>query len=320
MTLAIEAPAKAEYLIDGRLTEAGLSILVAKPKVGKTSFALQAAVAVAEERDFLGWQTKCGDVIYLYLEGPKDLPGRKFARLGYTGRAGQIRVFRKTMPLSFKDDGLALIHGALKKHPKTKLLVVDPLPKLIRVKDGDKYDEVVAAMELLEKTAQKFGVHILCLCHAKKYVSDDSGDSLLGSTAFRGSSDTNLFLTKQSDRRVLSTEQRVGDSLESTYLDLDKESQLLSLGPTVESAEEDRRDFKKKATRQRIESEIRDVLVKSPGAIVREILNRVTGNHTTISEVIQAMEESNAIQSKKDGKAEKYYLTEIETETERIAA
>jgi predicted transcriptional regulator len=83
--------------------------------------------------------------------------------------------------------------------------------------------------------------------------------------------------------------------------------------------EDDRRDFKKKATRQRIESEIRDVLVKSPGANIRELVKLVTGNHATICDVIQAMEESNAIQSKKDGKAEKYYLTEIETET-RIAA
>jgi RecA-family ATPase len=318
MTLAIEAPTKVNYLIDGRLTEEGLSILVGKPKLGKTSFALDAAVAVAEGRDFLGWPTKCGDVIYLYLEGPKDLPGRRLRQLGYTGTRGQIRVFRKTMPRKF-EDGLALLMDALKTYPNTKLIVVDTLAKLVRLKDSDKYDESVAAMEWLEKFSQKFHLHVLCLAHAKKYISDDAGDSLLGSTAFRGSSDTNLFLTKQGNRRVLSTEQRVGDSLESTYLDLDKESQLLSLGPTVESAEEDRRDFKKKATRERIESEVRDALIKSPGATTRELLHSVTGNYATITDVIATMEKIGAIESKQEGKAEKHYLAEIPEEPRKAA-
>jgi hypothetical protein len=318
LNLANESPIAESYLVENRMTDEGLSILCAKPKVGKTSLAFQMAVDVAEGRPFLGHPTKCGDVLYLYLEGPKSLPGKRLRKLGYTGSRGKVQVFRKTMPRDF-DEGRDLLIGTLKANPQTRLLVVDTLPKLLRLQDSDKYDAAVLAMEWLEKIAQTLHVHILCLVHAKKYVSDDSGDALLGSTAFRGSSDTNFFLTKQGDRRILATEQRVGDPLDPTYLNLDRETQFLSLGPTVESMEESGRDSKRKQTRQRIETEIREVLIKSPGMTTRELVKQVTGKDQTIVEVIDQMEAAGTIVSEQDGKATKHSLPVIPIE-ERIAA
>jgi AAA domain len=318
LNLANESPTVESYLIENRMTDEGLSILCAKPKVGKTSLAFQMAVDVAEGRPFLGHPTKCGDVLYLYLEGPKSLPGKRLQKLGYTATRGKVHVFRKTMPRSF-DEGRDLLINTLKENPQIKLVVVDTLPKLLRLQDSDRYDDAVLAMEWLEKVAQALHVHILCLVHAKKYVSDDAGDSLLGSTAFRGSSDTNFFLTKQGDRRILATEQRVGDSLEPTFLNLDRETQFLSLGPTVESAEESGRDSKRKQTRQRIETDIREVLLKSPGLTTRELVKQVTGKDQTIVEVIDQLEASGIIVPEQDGKATKFSLPVIPVE-ERLAA
>src|SRR5882762_7732783 len=97
LSLVTEAAVAESYMIENRMTDEGLSILCAKPKVGKTSLAFQMAVDIAERRPFLGHPTKCsGDVLYLYLEGPKSLPGKRLRKLGYSGTRGKIHLFRKT--------------------------------------------------------------------------------------------------------------------------------------------------------------------------------------------------------------------------------
>src|SRR6267378_4801426 len=51
------APEKIAYRIENFLTETGISLLVGKPKCGKSTLSRQLAVAVAEVRDFLGNKT-----------------------------------------------------------------------------------------------------------------------------------------------------------------------------------------------------------------------------------------------------------------------
>src|SRR5262245_49976577 len=62
--LALEEP-DTSYLWGDILPKGGMSLNVAKPKVGKTTFALNLAVAVARGEPFLGRPTAKGKVIYL---------------------------------------------------------------------------------------------------------------------------------------------------------------------------------------------------------------------------------------------------------------
>jgi hypothetical protein len=57
-----------EYVVEGLLVIGTVSCVIAKPKVGKNTFARNLCVAVSRGEDFLGLKTKQGQCIYLALE------------------------------------------------------------------------------------------------------------------------------------------------------------------------------------------------------------------------------------------------------------
>lgn len=81
--LALEEP-DTEWLWEGILPAGGLSLLVAKPKVGKTTLAFNLALAVAGGRDFLGRKTKQSSVVYLALEEKRSEIRKKLKALAET--------------------------------------------------------------------------------------------------------------------------------------------------------------------------------------------------------------------------------------------
>lgn len=314
-----QAPAQIDWLVQHRIACEGLTILGAKPKAGKSTLATQLMVDIAEGRPFLGFSTKPVDILHLHLEGPKTYPGMRFKKLGHTGARGKIHVFRQTMPPT-REEGTDALITFLREHPSVKLIVIDTLPKLLRLWDSDKYDATVLAMERLEKIAQAFHVQIVCVAHSKKRSGEEAGDSLMGSTAHRASSDTNILLTRQGNQRIIQTEQRLGDDLAPHQLNLNQETQVLSLGKPIEEVEEGLRGARKKETRGRVESEIRETLLKVPGLTTRELVKQVLGKAETIISVLDEMEGGKKLHVVERGFTKYYSVAEIETEPERIAA
>jgi hypothetical protein len=68
--------------IDNLLPFAGLSVLMAKPKVGKSVIARQMGVSVSTGRDFWGRKTTQGKVLYIALEEQQDDIRRHFDEMG----------------------------------------------------------------------------------------------------------------------------------------------------------------------------------------------------------------------------------------------
>ena len=84
------------WLLDGILPTAGLSLLVSKPKVGKSTWARCLAVAVARGDEFMGRATVKGPVLYLALEEKRGEIRRHFALLGV--HEEQIAVHAERSP------------------------------------------------------------------------------------------------------------------------------------------------------------------------------------------------------------------------------
>ena len=231
-----EAPEKVPCIVEGLLPLVGVSMLCAKPKVGKSSYARQLSVCIAEGRDFLGHSVTSGNVLYVNLEGPKDVLGSHLRKLGYTQTQGKIHVVDQRMPATGEEalKGLADVLAEL----RPQLVVIDPVIKFLRLLDSDKNDLVSPAIEALEVTAKKFATQIMMLVHGKKRATDDPGDAPLGSSGFRGGTDTNIFLMKQGQQRVLTTEQRWGTSLEPTAILWNETRCEMSLGRSIEEMEE----------------------------------------------------------------------------------
>ena len=127
--LMLEPEEHISWLLADKLPAGGLSVLSAKPKVGKSTFARCLALAVATGEPFLDCATAQGPVIYLALEEKRSEVRRHFADLGATGEE-EIYVHAASAP---QEAVLELCQVTRQKLPV--LVVIDPLFKFVRIRD-----------------------------------------------------------------------------------------------------------------------------------------------------------------------------------------
>jgi hypothetical protein len=227
---APEEPAR--WLVEGLLPSGGLSILVAKPKVGKSTLARGLALAVSRGKDFLGRKTTKGPVAYLALEEKGQEVVRHFRDLEATP-ADELLVHAGPAPANAVAE---LRRFAEEKRPV--LIIVDTLFRLARVRagQGDDYAAMTAALDPILALARETGAHTLLLHHAPK-GERTATEAPLGSTAIAGSVDTVIHLKRSERYRTIETEQRVGDNLPEAVLEFDPKRRSVSLGDSKEAAE-----------------------------------------------------------------------------------
>ena len=206
-----EEDEEVEWLVDDHLPSGGLSMVAAKPKAGKSRCL---ALAVARGSDFLNCETSRGSVFYLALEEKRSEVRRHFQAMGAT-HDDEIFIFCASSP----SDGLAQLHEATKKD-KPALVIIDPLFRMVRVKDGNDYAQMTAALEPLMALARDTGAHVLAVHHSGK-AKRSGGDSVLGSTAIFAAVDTLLEMKRSNKYRTLSSIQRYGTDLEEITFEFD---------------------------------------------------------------------------------------------------
>ena len=227
--LMLEPEEHISWLLADKLPAGGLSVLSAKPKVGKSTFARCLALAVATGEPFLDCATAQGPVIYLALEEKRSEVRRHFADLGATGEE-EIYIHAASAP---QEAVLELCQVTRQKRPV--LIVIDPLFKFVRIRDEKAYAEVCNAIEPLLTLARESGAHVLLLHHSGKMEKADATDGILGSTAIFGGVDTAIILKKADRYRTVQSCQRYGTDWSELVLNFDPAERSLSLG--VERAE-----------------------------------------------------------------------------------
>lgn len=220
-----------EWLVEGLLPSGGFSLLAGKPKAGKSTLARCLALSVARGDCVLGRQTAGGPVIYLALEEKRSEVRKHFQAMGASGKE-EIYIFAATAPA----DALEQLRAVVEEK-KPALLIIDPLFRFTRVKDGNDYAQVTQALEPLMALARQTGTHVLVVHHLGK-GERLGADAILGSTAIRAAVDTSLILKRLERYRTLCSEQRYGDDLEETTLRFDTSTRVISLGETKEREDE----------------------------------------------------------------------------------
>lgn len=114
---------------------------------------------------------------------------------------------------------------------KPVLLIIDPLFRLVKLKDGNDYIQVTNALEPLLRLARDSGTHVLCVHHSPKGERNPE-DCVLGSQAIFGSVDTLMIMKRHENYRTLQTIQRYGEDLEETVLNYDKGEGSVTVGNT----------------------------------------------------------------------------------------
>jgi hypothetical protein len=292
-------PPPVPYVVDGLLTQGGLSLLGGKPKNSKSSLARYLGKSVAMGTLFLGRDTEQGDVILINLEDPPMHVDNCLKALGYEegGGHGQIEITTKLSP-SINETCDALV-DALVKRPDVRFIAVDHLAKFLRIKDWSEYIPVQQGFQMLHDIAREFSrLHIQVLVHCKKVETSDPFDQILGSTALRGEPDTNVVIFQQNGERFLVSETRVGRPLPATLL---KAELVTSAGADVVSSfslgvpfDEWQSDLRGRAEKGQ-GANYRDGVIKylqtcdGDTAYQQDVLKNVTGKSERVVEAIKEL-------------------------------
>lgn len=276
--LLAEPDEEIPYVVDGMLVTAGTSLVVAKPKVGKTTFVENLALSTSRGTSFLGRATQRGLVLYLVLEEKRAEVRRTFGALG-AAEDDQIGLWVYNAPSNAVD---WLAEEMLRLRPI--LVIIDTVQRFLRLPDLNDYAIVSNALEPVTALARETGAHILMTHHGNK-VGGNHGDAVLGSTALFGSVDTLVELRRQGARRTIWTDQRYGENLEESVLEFDRSTHRLSLAGTCRAAEADA------AARA-----ICDYLDNAPDPVDEKALcGAVGGNHAMQVSVLRSLVDSGEV-------------------------
>jgi hypothetical protein len=285
--LVASAEPEAEWLWEGILPSGGLSLLVAKPKVGKTTFAFRLVLAVTSGTEFLGRSTRQGKVIYLALEEKRSEIRKKLKALAVTPEG--LSFHFGSAPEKAIQEVQALV-----RDKKPKLLVVDVLQKFCRIKDLNDYAQVTNSLEPLMAIAREENCHILLTHHAGKADRQD-GDDILGSTALLGGVDTSIHIKKREQRRTFFTIQRYGEDTPETVIELTTDGDLEAVG-----------------SRQQVDiDEILPAILEAvdKGLLTeKEIWERIEKKHDIVSKGIRLLVERGTLSRTGNGKRNDPYL------------
>lgn len=172
---------------------AGLNLIAAVPKWGKSWFCLALAIAVASGgRAFGKVPVDQGDVLYLALEDtPRRLQNRLAILLGHEPVPSRL-TFVTSMPRL--PEAAALVSEWLHEHPDARLVIVDVLRRVRPKGDerSDMYGRDYDALAQLKRLADEHDVAVLVVHHLRKMDAEDPFDMVSGSNGIAAACDTIL--------------------------------------------------------------------------------------------------------------------------------
>jgi hypothetical protein len=187
-----------KYVVPGIIVE-GLTLLAAKPKIGKSWMMLHAAIAVACGGYTLG-KIHCpeGDVRYFALEDNlRRLQSRMTKLLGISQQWPERLSFQTEMP-RLAEGGIDSIRDWIEGAERPRLAVIDTLAMIRppKGKDQTQYDADYQAVKQLRELANQRCIAIVLVHHLRKQSSDDPFDLVSGTLGLTGSVDTVLVLRR----------------------------------------------------------------------------------------------------------------------------
>ncbi len=220
------------WLVEDRIPAGSVCLLVAKPKVGKTTAARHLAVAVARGDEWLGCPCTKGVVWYLAFEGQERDHKAHFRQFDLVG---EDDAFLRCYIGPMKPELWGWMRAEAAVHPPA-LIIIDTLQRFLQVKSMEDYAEVTKAFDPVIAFTRATGAAMLLIHHAGKALDRDPLDSVLGSTAIAGSVDNTLVLAKLAGFRTVTSRQRIGPDLDERVIQLSKDGRV-TLGDAREAAE-----------------------------------------------------------------------------------
>ena len=281
--LRSEPKREVSWLVEGVLPDDGLSLLVAAPKVGKSTLArcLAAAVASGSRNNWLGRPVQQGVVIHLALEERVQTVQSHYDGIG----ASDERIHLLTSQAPAPGKILEPLRRSV-EDLRPSLVVIDPLFRFVAIQDGNEYSEVAVALHPLIALARETCTHILLVHHSRK-SGGDHGSEVLGSTALSGSVDTVISLANDRGQRMVYAFGRDDVQVEKTRLTMD-ENGWVDVGRTKTEADQDKkRDdilrYLKDRRKPVTEKDIHEAVTSNRQVLLAALRKLVAGGRVTRS-------------------------------------
>jgi len=230
-----ERPEQQRWLVTDLWAEEAVGIIGGEPKCCKSFLALDIAVAVAagtpclrrfavprSGRVLLYPAEDAQHIVRARLDGICAAAGRDIADLDL-----QV-ITAPSLRLDLNADRTRLEETVARLKPR--LLVLDPFVRLHRI-DENVSGEVAPILAFLRDLQRRHAVGVIVVHHARKGAANiRAGQALRGSSEFHAWGDSNLYLRRDPDNRlVLSAEHRAASAMASVTLKLAQRDQALAL-------------------------------------------------------------------------------------------
>src|SRR5215212_3423803 len=176
----------------------GLSLLVGKPKKGKSWMGLGMCESVATGGVAFGVRhVEQGDALYLALEDNRKRLKRRLKKI-LNGDPAPDNMHLYTEWPRLDEGGAEQLDAWLTEHPDARLVVIDTLAKIrsSEARGQNIYAEDYAALEQLLPLAAKHGVGIVVVHHLRKMAASDPLDEISSSTGLTAGVDGFLILRR----------------------------------------------------------------------------------------------------------------------------
>src|SRR5882724_2767367 len=180
------------WAVEGMLPE-GCILFAGRPKLGKSWFVLQLALAVASgENAFGDFPVNRGDVLYLALEDTRRrLQSRAKRLLADSPLPSGCKIALQWPPID--EGGGERLELWLERNPATRMVIIDTFQK-IKSRRGSNGD--FETLSRLTRIAHKFKICLLVVHHTRKTDADDPFDTVSGPTATASLADAMLILKR----------------------------------------------------------------------------------------------------------------------------
>lgn len=196
----------------------GLGLLVANPKIGKSTLILQIAVAIAGGTDFWGQTVTPAKVLMIDLETNERRLRRKLEEAGAHHLAPGMLLYATNWPRGIL--GVEQIAVTLDNDPGIKLVVIDTLQRF-RDSSSGRQNAYAADYEALAPLQQlcrdRPGLAIVCVHHKRKAAVDDPIDSINGSAAIAGACDAIWIMSRKGTEFTLHIQGRDWEREDDTF-------------------------------------------------------------------------------------------------------
>jgi len=258
-----ETPEQRRWLVDGLWSEQAVGIIGGEPKCCKSFLALDLAVAVAAGTPCLRRfaVARPGRVLLYPAEDALHVVRRRLE--GICAAAGaslaelDIQVITEpSLRLDRQTDRARLDETVATLKPK--LLILDPFVRLHRI-DENVSGDVAPLLAFLRDLQRQHAPAVALVHHARKGAGTArAGQALRGSSEFHAWGDSNLYLRRDSDDRIILTaEHRAAAAMPSITLELAQRDSALALQPSHANPQTERR-IEPASVEQRITAALTD--------------------------------------------------------------